>query len=387
MSIVDPMLKEWATEDQSRKIDAVNEHGGYRQAARALGLNGEAVRRTIKALERRAALAGYSPDHDMTKTVPPGFLVKGVSTYYNKEGQPAGQWVKSMADRQQVEAAIREAVAALSQDVVRAKPTKPPVHTVEGLCNQYTFTDCHVGMRSWGAETGADWDLDIAEKTLTDAFDHLIATSPKAGTCIVNQLGDFLHYDSLTPVTPTSGHILDADGRYSKVIRVAVRILRYIVDKALTRHDKVVVLMAEGNHDLSSAVWLRHLFGLLYENEPRVQVIDAELPYYVYQHGKTMLAYHHGHLKKNDQLPLLFAAQFPAIWGATERRYCSTGHQHHVEEKEHSGMTVMQHPTMAARDAYAARGGWIADRQINSITFHTEFGLVARNIVTPEMLA
>jgi hypothetical protein len=242
-------------------------------------------------------------------------------------------------------------------------------------------------MRSWAPETGDDWDLEIAERVLCEAFDHLISSAPAAASCVINQLGDFLHYDSLTPVTPTSGHILDADGRYSKVIRVAVRILRYIIDLALKKHQRVFVLMAEGNHDMSSAVWLRHLFSLLYENEPRVQVIDSEMPYYVHQHGQTMLAYHHGHLKKNDQLPALFAAQFPKVWGDTVRRYCHTGHRHHVEEKEHSGMTVVQHPTMAARDAYAARGGWVADRQINSITYHKLYGQVARNIVVPEMLA
>lgn len=91
-------------------------------------------------------------------------------------------------------------------------------------------------------------------------------------------------------------------------------------------------------------------------------------------------------MKKNDALPILFAAQFPQIWGATTRRYCHTGHRHHVEEKEHSGMTVIQHPTLAARDAYAARGGWIAERAITAITYHRDFGQVARNTVTPEML-
>lgn len=201
------------------------------------------------------------------------------------------------------------------------------------------------------------------------------------------QLGDFLHSDGISPVTPTSGHVLDADGRFSKVVQVAVRILRRMVDLALMRHEKVLVLMAEGNHDISSSIWLRAMFAALYEREPRVEVIDSPLPYYAYQHGKTMLAWHHGHLRKNDQLPLLFAAQFPKLWGATTKRYVHTGHRHHVEEREHSGMTVIQHPTLTARDAYAARGGWIAERQATAITYHAEYGQVARNTVVPEMLA
>lgn len=115
-------------------------------------------------------------------------------------------------------------------------------------------------------------------------------------------------------------------------------------------------------------------------------MVDSELPYYVYRHGKTMLGWHHGHLKKPEQLPSLFAAQFPELWGSTKRRYVHTGHMHHVSEKEYPGVTVIQHPTIAARDAYAARGGWVADRQITSITYHAEWGQVARNTAVPEML-
>jgi DNA repair exonuclease SbcCD nuclease subunit len=162
--------------------------------------------------------------------------------------------------------------------------------------------------------------------------------------------------------------------------------LRHVIDRALENHAKVIVLMAEGNHDMASSVWLRHLFGLLYENEPRVDVMDSELPYYVHTHGETMLAFHHGHLKKNDQLPLLFAAQYPKEWGNTTKRYCHTGHRHHVEEKEHSGMMVIQHATIAARDAYAARGGWIAERKIKAITYHKEYGETSTVTCTPEML-
>jgi hypothetical protein len=127
------------------------------------------------------------------------------------------------------------------------------------------------------------------------------------------------------------------------------------------------------------------MFRALYENEPRVTVIDSEMPYYVYQHGQTMLAFHHGHLKKKDDLPILFASQFPKVWGNTTKRYAHTGHMHHVDEKEHSGITVIQHPTLSARDAYAARGGWISERAATVITYHERFGQVARNTVVPEM--
>jgi hypothetical protein len=129
------------------------------------------------------------------------------------------------------------------------------------------------------------------------------------------------------------------------------------------------------------------MFQALYENEPRIQVIDSELPYYTYQHGETMLCWHHGHLSKNEALPLLFASQFPKVWGNTNKRYIHCGHRHHTHVKEYSGATVEQHPTLAARDAYAARGGWMAERQVSSITYSDKYGQVAKNTVTPEMIS
>lgn len=345
-----------------------------------------AVQLGIAGEDSRAALQGMAPDHDMVHPVPAPFVVKGVSTYYDKEGNRGGQWIKTQLDQMKAEAGMRAAVEALAATLPRAVPTKIRRATLDELCTLYTLTDCHVGMKAWAPETGADWDLDIAERTLTGAIRYLVDTSPAATVCLINQLGDFLHFDSLAPVTPTNGHLLDADSRYSKVVAVATRILRFAIDHALTKHKKVVVLMAEGNHDMASSVWLRHLFALLYEREPRVEVMSSELPYYVHTHGKVMLCFHHGHLKKNDQLPMLFAAQYPQEWGATTRRYCHTGHRHHTEEKEHSGMTVVQHPTIAARDAYAARGGWIADTRMKSIIYHAEHGEAGTIVVTPEML-
>jgi len=375
-------------------VEALRSVGTVIGAARSLGLDrGTFKNRLIRAAQRGIVpieqqlevKQGWSPAHGLDQVVPQPLVLRGTSTLY-KDGVQKLQWVKTKLDDSKVEAAMLAAIARLSATMPRAEPTNPPNHTSEALCNLYTFTDCHVGMYSWAAETGDDWDLGITERMLTGAFDYLVDAAPPAETAVVLNLGDFMHFDSLAAVTPTNGHLLDADSRYSKVVGVAVGILRHIVTRALEKHRRVVVVMAEGNHDPASSVWLRHLFRLLYENEPRVTVINNETPYVMHQHGETMLAFHHGHLSKKEQLPLLFAASYPKEWGATTKRYCHTGHCHHVDEKEYSGMKVKQHATLAARDAYAARGGWVANRQIEAVTYHSRFGQVATTTVVPEML-
>lgn len=381
-------LISFATPRQIEYLEALEKHGSARKAAKALGVHRTVVDRALASVKKRAALQGFSPEHDMTRTVPDGFLVKGVSSYYDEDGKLKGQWVKSTMDPDRVTELIRAAAQAMAEEVPRQAPTKAPVSVREELCNVYTLTDSHVGMLAWHKEGGEDWDLQIAEEVLVGCFVQMVLSAPTAAIGVVAQIGDFLHYDSaLSAVTPMHGHSLDADGRMPKMVQTAIRILRRVVEVSLERHEKVVLLLAEGNHDISSSVWLRAMFQALYENEPRVQVIDSELPYYVYQHGKTMLGWHHGHLSKNDQLPLLFASQFPKIWGETTKRYVHTGHRHHKEIKEHSGMTVHQHPTLAARDAYAARGGWISEREATAVTYHVEHGQVGMVTVTPEMLS
>jgi hypothetical protein len=387
---MDTQLASFATVRQLEYLDALDKHGSQQKAAKALGINRRTLDQSLLNLRAKAARQGYSPQHDLTHIVPDGFTVKGTSTLYDEGGKPRLQWVKSNADQARREQIIREAYEAMADELPRLEPVPGPSLTHDSLCNLYTLTDSHVGALAWDKETlSGDWDLSIAERTLTGCFEHMVNSSPRAKVAIVNQLGDFLHHDGsggMMPVTPLHGNMLDADGRFSKMVQTSIRILRRVIGFALAHHEQVIVLLAEGNHDMASSVWLRAMFQALYENEPRVKVVDSEHPYYVHQHGKTMLAFHHGHLSKNGQLPILFAAQFPQMWGATTKRYAHTGHRHHAEEKEHSGITVVQHPTLAARDAYAARGGWISERQVSSFTYHAEYGQVCRNTVTPEML-
>lgn len=380
-------LYPYATESQRKILDALKQHPTRSAAAKALGIHHSIVNRLIPRLEAQAARQGYSPKHDMVRTVPDGYMVKGVSTLYDKEGNPSAQWVKSTIDRSRQIEILRAAAEAMAEELPRVEPTPKPEGSLDHLVNVYTLTDSHVGMRAWHQEGGKDWDLKIAEKVLVGCIEQTILSSPPASSSVIAQLGDFLHYDSaISAVTPMHGHALDADGRMPKMVEVAIRILRRVIDIALQHHEKVYLLLAEGNHDISSSVWLRAMFRALYEREPRIEVIQGELPYYVHQHGETMLAWHHGHMKRNSDLPLLFASQFPKIWGNTTKRYVHCGHRHHLDIKEHSGMTVHQHSTLAARDAYAARGGWMSEQEATAVTYHKKFGQVGTVTITPEML-
>src|SRR5690606_27072079 len=163
-----------------------------------------------------------------------------------------------------------------------------------------------------------------AEDTLVGWFGAAIAQAPDSHTGVFAQLGDLLHWDGIQAVTPTSGHVLDADTRFQKLVRVAISVIRRVTAMLLQKHERVVLLMAEGNHDLASSAWLRELFAALYADEPRIEVITRPDPYYCIEHGRTSLFFHHGHKKRMDSLETVFIAKFREVFGRTKHSYAHT---------------------------------------------------------------
>jgi hypothetical protein len=384
---MDAQLLSFATPRQLEVLEAIQKHGSQRAAARALGLNKNAVDGVIKAVKKKAALQGYSPAHDMRHTVPDGFKVKGVSTYYDEEGKPRGQWVKSAADQDRREELIREAIEALKEDIPRLTALPAPKEsTKSSLCNCYVITDYHLSMLSHSEETGADWDLKIAEKTLLAWFAQAIAQAPSSETAVFAQLSDLLHADGLEPLTPASKHVLDVDTRFYKVVRTVIRLLRQIIDMLLAKHDRVHIVMADANHDPVSQIWLREWLSVLYENESRITVDRSPSPYNAFEFGKVALFFHHGHKRKVANVSEVFAAQFREMFGRTKYAYAHMGHLHSIDVKENNLMVVEQHRTLAAPDAYAARGGWLSGRDAKVITYHRDLGEVSRLTINSDML-
>lgn len=325
-----------------------------------------------------------SPEPQLTDNIPDGHVVKGLSTLVGPDGRTHAQWIKTKIDETKLAQLGETALAALLERVVPIEPVTGPAITLEHLATLYTMTDCHVGMLAWPKETQAEpWDTAIAERVLGDTFCHMIDQARPTGTAIINQLGDWLHFDSLLAVTPTSGNVLDSDSRYQLVVSAAVRILKRVVLHALQKHAYVHVYMNEGNHDMAGSVWLRVMFAELFSDNPRVDVHTNPNPYQALQFGKTMLGFYHGHLAKKPSLPLIYAAQYSEMWGATKHRYVHCGHLHSIHEQEHPGIVVIQHPTIASPDAYAARLGFLSKRQATAITYHQELGEIARATFLP----
>lgn len=371
---------------KQQAIEAYEKAGGNKaQAARDLGIPVATFKDRYKAATLHKSVARLEP------FIPDGQKLRGVSSLYKVdtttgEKTEVMQWVKTNEDLDRQIEIIRNAAEALKADIPKEPPQAFTGQSQSDLLSLYILTDYHIGQMSWVGETGEDWNTDKSCTFLVDWFSKAIAAAPPSEVGVLCQLGDFLHFDGLEAVTPTSKHVLDADKRYANVVGAAIKAIRRIVSMMLTKHEKVHIIMAEGNHDLASSVWLRALFATLYENEPRITVDNSHLPYYAYEWGATSLFFHHGHKKKMEQVSGMFTGMYREMFGRTKYSYAHMGHYHHIASKEDGNMVIRQHRTMAVKDAHSARGGYLSDRSASVITYSQRFGHVGEITITPEMV-
>ncbi|WP_320202815.1 oxidoreductase [Agrobacterium rosae] len=397
------------TEELRRRADAYREHGTLIKAAAVLGIGKSALHDSIKRaaeaglLGTEPVLPGFrisrisntpsgtfiqqAPERGDRFQVPTGHVVKGVSALVDAEGRVIQQWQKTAVETEGQLVAFRAMVEGLKEDLPRIAIMPAPQHVEEELLNQFVVTDSHFGMLAHREETGADYDLRLAEQLLLDWFAAAVAGAPQAHTAVLAQLGDLLHHDALESVTPAHKHVLDADSRLHKVVRVVIRTLRRVVDMLLQKHKHVHVVMASGNHDPASSVWVRELLATIYENEPRVTVDTSPMLYYAYKWGDTALFYHHGHKRGVAQVDATLAGMFREMFGQSKYAFAHVGHLHSDEGRKSALMYVERHETLAAPDAYAAGGGWLSGRSAKVITYSRRYGEVARATLRPEMVA
>lgn len=379
------VLYPYATTDRQKEIlAAIMQHKGMRKAATALNLSTGTVGNVLTTLKRRAALKGVAPENDLNYPLAEGEILIGRSVHTKT---PSGDrvWVKTKMEDQHRLMVMREVVESLKEDLPKYSPMPYGGRGTPELLNLYVVTDYHLGMKAWHEEAGEDWDMQIAEQLLLDWLATAVGHAPEADVAILANLGDLMHWDGYEAVTPAHKHLLDADTRFQKLVRVAIRTIRQMIDMLLHKHKQVHVLMADANHDPASGAWLRELLASVYENEPRITVDTSADTYYCYEHGSTSLFFHHGHKRGLADVDRVFAGKYRQVFGRTKHAYAHLGHLHSNELKESQLMIVERHRTLAAADAYAAKGGWISGREAKVITYSRTDGEVFRISINPEM--
>ena len=318
---------------------------------------------------------------------PEGMVTKGRSTLVDAEGKVIQTWIKQSAEDAAHQANLAEAIEELKLNLPRAPFIPMPVEmTDDDFLAGYPVGDHHMGMLAWKHEVGASYDLSIGEDLLDRAGQHLTATMFPATHALVAFLGDFVHYDSMVPVTPQSKNQLDNEGRASKMVRAAMRTMRRLIEQAAERHKFVHVIIEFGNHDPYSTLWLMEAFRIKYEDNPRITIDCGPGFYHYHRFGKNLIGTNHGDKAKMEKLPLIMATDRAKDWGDTEHRVIWTGHIHQQKVFDLTGCYVESFRVLAPNDAWAHQMGYRSARDMKAVLFHKDYGEVARYSFNPEML-
>jgi len=375
-------LADFCLTENQRTIAELHESGMSNTAiGRKLGITESTVRGYLNRIKMYAASKGFAPEYDMTKPVPDPFIVKGTSSLYDADGRLKAQWVKTTVDNKKLRTIVKQLCNEYMKSIPKYKPaklTKPKTGYAKKLV-VYPIADAHIGMLSWKPETGNDYDVKISEQVICDTVTNVIDNSEACEECLIENLGDWLHVDNQFNKTERSGNNLDVDGRYAKLVQCGIRMLRYCIEYAATKHKKVTVVNCMGNHDDIGSLWLTAALKNIYEKAGNIEIQDSPSPRHYYVYGNTLIGCTHGSEIRADTLPIVMATEKSERWGQAKYRYWHIGHVHHDRVVEVGDCKVESFRAVCAKDAWTNSRGYLAGRDIKALFFDKEHGEIERH--------
>ena len=380
-------LKEFCTDRQKEILTVFMDSTSQQDAANKLNISRSTVKGAIKAIKKKAALAGVAPDRDVNHRTMEGFNTKFVTSRFDGEGNLQGQYVRQEREKFDLDAMLNDFKEGLQGELRGLhKPVDAPSETLDKLMNCYMIGDHHLGALSWSKETGEDnYDTDIGVGLLEDAVDSLVARSPNSRHGLLCNLGDFFHSNNIKGET-AGGTPLDTDGRYGRTVREGVNLLKRIVVRLLEKHEFVTCLNVRGNHDSDPALWLNEAMRMYFENEPRVIIPDNYSKFTHLEFGNSLIVLHHGDKINPQRIYESVTRRLPVEWGRTKYRFGWLGHLHHKESKEIGGMMFEQFNVLTTPDAWHAGAGFGSSRSMTCIVLSEDYGEDSRVIINPDRI-
>lgn len=380
-------LEEFCTDRQKEILTVFMDSTSQQDAANKLNISRSTVKAAIKAIKKKAALAGVAPDRDVNHRTMEGFNTKFVTSRFDGEGNLQGQYVRQEREKFDLDAMLNDFKEGLQGELRGLhKPVDAPSETLDKLMNSYMIGDHHLGALSWSKETGEDnYDTDIGVALLEDAVDSLVARSPNSRYGLLCNLGDFFHSNNIKGET-AGGTPLDTDGRYGRTVKEGVNLLKRIVIRLLEKHEIVTVLNVRGNHDSDPALWLNEAMRMYFENEPRVIIPDNYSKFTHLEFGNSLIVLHHGDKINPQRIYESVTRRLPVEWGRTKYRFGWLGHLHHKESKEIGGMMFEQFNVLTTPDAWHAGAGFGSSRSMTCIVLSEDYGEDSRVIINPDRI-
>ena len=241
--------------------------------------------------------------------------------------------------------------------------------------------DLHVGLLSWGEETGDDYDISIAESRLAGCIEDVILRCRERmfKKIIVVTLGDLIHVDNADGKT-TKGTKQDIDGRMPKIFDSVITMLIDTIGR-LRRIAPIEVIYIPGNHDEIVGRMAVRAVELAYNGIDEITFDCSPTPRKARLVGCTLIGFTHGNMPQNN-LGNWLSEEFRKEYGLSIHAELHTGHFHTEKEKEFYrtdskyGLVVRSLPTICSSSAWENSQAYSKGlKTLLSYVFNDDIGL------------
>jgi hypothetical protein len=250
----------------------------------------------------------------------------------------------------------------LIAEMQQYSPVYPKIERIEkddGHLLVIDPSDIHVGKLAVAAESGEDYNIEIAvRRTIEGVFELLSHASGFDIDQVVFIIGnDALHVDNPKRTT-TSGTPQDTDGQWFEAFYAAKEMYVKCIELLMQIAD-VHVLYCPSNHDYSSGFFLADVLNSWFRQSPNV-TFDTKITHRkYYQYHENMIEADHGDGCKLQDTPMLMATEQPKMWSDTKFRYSYKHHIHHHVGKDLIGVNVTSLRSPSAPDRWHSTNGYI----------------------------
>lgn len=340
--------------------------------------------RNVRRRRQKLAAQGRLDEIGIKLNIPEGRKLGKVTAQYRADGTLIQHWsrINESESQETFLEAVKDATIPIPSDKI---PPQLTLATNTDVIPWFNIGDAHLGMIAYANEVGQSFDIGTCVRDLSAAFKVMVDRASGFERCVIQDMGDFTHYENMAGKTDASGHDLDYDTRYGKMMRAYVDIMYFMIDYALKTFQNVDVIINQGNHsrtnDIAMAVHLRKA----YSKTERVNILDNENIFIPYRMGNTFVMCHHSDKCKPTKLANVMATDFRQDWGETEYHYIDIGHVHHsMVVKEHPGCKVESFNQLATMDKYAHDGGWRSRSCLTTVLRSKTYGEVGRHTLPLE---
>ena len=296
-------------------------------------------------------------------------------TGFNKEREPititmfrTKAWLKKIKPElnlKQIKEHLIEDLRNLSPYIPKKERKRPEDRNDLHLLEISAF-DLHLG--KIGIK-GDEYSLDIAEKRLFEAIEHLLY---RAQGYYIDKIlfivgHDLLNSDGDWPIPSTTKGTPQFNNSYHiDMYRTARKLMIRAIDM-LSEIANIHVMVIPGNHDRESVMHLGDSLELYYMNNENIKVDNGDCLMKGLVYGNNLIISDHGDGPKIADLPGIISQRFKNVWSNIDYVEVHRGHFHKNRAmklqaiEELSGITVRNLSSLTATDYWHDSKGFIGN--------------------------